>query len=167
MSSLSEGLHRGFAVAVLSRMWALLVIFEQPLIDVPLQLLRRSIDFFCETQCRKTSFGAVLDNAFMCYEGWDEEEQHKQGRLIEHFVSGSTAGCAARLIDVNKTRAFYYFHRLQELIALHVAQEAHEAFGGESEVDESYFGGVRQGKRGRGAAAKVPVFGLLKRGGRV
>jgi transposase len=34
-------------------------------------------------------------------------------------------------------------------------------------VDESYFGGVRKGKRGRGAAGKVPVFGLLKRGGSV
>lgn len=39
--------------------------------------------------------------------------------------------------------------------------------GGEIEVDESYFGGTRKGKRGRGAAGKVPVFGLLKRGGRV
>ena len=38
---------------------------------------------------------------------------------------------------------------------------------GEIEVDESYFGGVRKGKRGRGAAGKIPVFGLLKRGGRV
>ncbi len=35
------------------------------------------------------------------------------------------------------------------------------------EVDESYFGGVRKGKRGRGAAGRVPVFGILKRGGRV
>jgi transposase len=34
-------------------------------------------------------------------------------------------------------------------------------------VDESYYGGVRKGKRGRGAAGKVPVFGLLKRSGRV
>ena len=38
---------------------------------------------------------------------------------------------------------------------------------GEIEVDESYFGGVRKGKRGRGAAGKIPVFGLLKRDGRV
>ena len=38
---------------------------------------------------------------------------------------------------------------------------------GEIEVDESYFGGVRKGKRGRGAAGKIPVFGLLKRGGKV
>ncbi len=38
---------------------------------------------------------------------------------------------------------------------------------GEIEVDESTFGGRRKGKRGRGAAGKVPVFGLLKRGGKV
>ena len=35
------------------------------------------------------------------------------------------------------------------------------------QVDESYFGGKRKGKRGRGAAGKIPVFGLLQRGGKV
>lgn len=34
-------------------------------------------------------------------------------------------------------------------------------------MDESYFGGVRKGKRGRGAAGKVAVFGILKRDGKV
>jgi transposase len=38
---------------------------------------------------------------------------------------------------------------------------------GEVELDESYFGGVRKGKRGRGAAGNVPAFGILKRGGKV
>ncbi len=38
---------------------------------------------------------------------------------------------------------------------------------GEIEADESYFGGHRKGKRGRGAAGKIAVFGLLKRGGKV
>ncbi|MGK0176824.1 MAG: transposase, partial [Lentimonas sp.] len=38
---------------------------------------------------------------------------------------------------------------------------------GEVETDESYFGGVRKGKRGLGAAGKVTAFGLLKRGGEV
>lgn len=37
----------------------------------------------------------------------------------------------------------------------------------EIELDESYFGGARKGKRGRGAAGKVIVFGILKRGGKV
>jgi transposase len=36
---------------------------------------------------------------------------------------------------------------------------------GEVEMDESYFGGRRKGKRGRGAANKVPVFGILERNG--
>ena len=39
---------------------------------------------------------------------------------------------------------------------------------GEIEIDESYFGARRvKGKRGRGASDKTPVFGLLKRAGKV
>ena len=44
---------------------------------------------------------------------------------------------------------------------------SHEIFDGIVELDESYFGGVRKGKRGRGAAGKVAVFGILKRVGKV
>lgn len=91
----------------------------------------------------------------------------KQERLIEHFVSCSTARCAAELVGVNKSSAAYYFHRLREIIAYQIEQEFDEVVGGEIEVDESYFGGHRKGNRGRGAGGKVPVFGLLKRGGRV
>ena len=92
---------------------------------------------------------------------------YKQGRLVEHFVSGSTARTAAALVGVNKSTAAYFYHRLREIIVLEIEQENHEVFDGEIEVDESYFGGRRKGKRGRGAAGKVPVFGLLKRKGRV
>ena len=45
--------------------------------------------------------------------------------------------------------------------------ESEAMFGEEIEVDESYFGGRRKGKRGCDAAGKIPVFGLLKRGGKV
>ena len=92
---------------------------------------------------------------------------YKQDRLIEYFVSGSTARTAATLVGVNKSTAAYYFHRLREIIAYELEQESNEVFGGEIEVDESYFGGRRKGRRGRGAAGKIPVFGLLKRGERV
>jgi len=46
------------------------------------------------------------------------------------------------------------------------AQDARELLAREVEMDESYFGGRRKGKRGRGAAGKVPVFGILERNGR-
>ncbi len=91
--------------------------------------------------------------------------KHKQERLIEHFVSGSTARTTAELVNVNKTTAAYYFHRLREIIALET--ENGDLLSGAFEVDESYFGGRRKGKRGRGATGKVPVFGILKRGGKV
>ena len=91
----------------------------------------------------------------------------KQDRLLEHFVAGTTARCAASLVGVNRNTAAYYFHRLREIITYHLEQEADAVFGGEIEVDESYFGGKRKGKRGRGAGGKVPVFGLLKRKGKV
>jgi transposase len=93
--------------------------------------------------------------------------RYKQERLMELFIAGSTARTAARLVGVHRNTAAYYFHRLREIIAYELARESDEVFAGEIEVDESYFGGRRKGKRGRGAAGKVPVFGLLKRGGKV
>lgn len=91
----------------------------------------------------------------------------KQDKLIEHFVAGTTARCAASLVGVNFKTAAYYFRRLRGLIFSQAEQAAREVFSGEIEVDENYFGGARKGNRGRGAAGKVPVFGLLKRGGKV
>jgi len=87
-------------------------------------------------------------------------KKHIQDKLIEHFVAGTTARCAAELIGVNRKTAGYYFHRLREIIAYQLEQESQDVFGGEIEVDESYFGGTRKGKRGRGAGGKIPVFGL-------
>ena len=91
--------------------------------------------------------------------------KYKQGRLIELFIAGATARIASSLVCVNKSTASYYFHRLRLLI--YENNNDSEFLEGEIEVDESYFGGRRKGKRGRGAAGKVPVFGLLKRNGKV
>jgi transposase len=89
-----------------------------------------------------------------------------QLELVRQFVAGVPARTAAELTGVNRNTAILFFHKLRELIAEKLAEES-PFLDGEIEVDESYFGGRRKGKRGRGAAGKVPVFGLLKRGGRV
>ena len=88
----------------------------------------------------------------------------KQERLIEHFVSSSTARCAARLVGVNKSTGAYYFHRLREIIAQEMAWREDEVFGGEIEIDESYFGGKRKGKRGRGRGRKKSLYLAYLRG---
>ena len=90
---------------------------------------------------------------------------NKRNRLLEFFVAGTTARTAAEMLDVNRNTARLFFYRLRVIIM--EEQEKHSPFTGEVEVDESYFGGRRKGKRGRGAGGKVPVFGLLKRGGKV
>lgn len=52
-------------------------------------------------------------------------------------------------------------------LALWFDRGEEEFFKGEIELDEAYFGGRRKGKRGRGAAGKVPVFGIYERNGTV
>jgi transposase len=86
--------------------------------------------------------------------------------LLVQFVAGVPARTAAGVLALNRPTVILYYHKLRELIAAKLAQEAPLPLG-EIEIDESYFGGYQRGKHGRGAAGKVPVFGLLKRGGRV
>jgi transposase len=89
-----------------------------------------------------------------------------QEDLTRQFVAGATASAAADLVSVNRHTETFCFHKLRELIALKLA-ETEPWLSGEIEVDKSYFGGSRKGKRGRGASGKAPVFGLLRRGGKV
>jgi transposase len=80
----------------------------------------------------------------------------KQARLIEYFVAGTTAGTAAALVGVNKSTAAYYCLRLRLLITQALTEKV--SLVGAIEVEERYFGGRRKGKRGRGAAGKVPCL---------
>ena len=90
-----------------------------------------------------------------------------QSRLLEYFVLEVTARSAANMLGIHPNSAALFYHKIREVITYHLDAEAEAIVGGEIEVDESYFGGVRKGNRGRGAAGKVIVFGLLKRQGKV
>jgi len=85
---------------------------------------------------------------------------------MKYFITGATARTATDLVGIHRNSGVRFFHKLREKIALK-QQDRSEQFGGSIELDEGYFGGVRKGKRGRGAAGKVAVFGILKRGGKV
>ena len=90
-----------------------------------------------------------------------------QLKLLEYFVLEVTARSAADLLNIQANSAILFYRKIREVIVAHLDQESKEIFDGFIELDESYFGGVRKGKRGRGAAGKVAVFGILKRGGKV
>ena len=90
-----------------------------------------------------------------------------QIELIKYFCAGVTARSAAELSGVNRNTAILFIHKLRETIHEEIISGETTQMSGEIELDESYFGGRRKGKRGRGAGGKVPVFGLLKRDGYV
>ena len=98
------------------------------------------------------------------YERRSRLSLRQQSELIKLFVAGATARTAGELVGVHHNTAVSYFMRLRRLIAAHLPSYR---LSGEGEADESYFGGFRKGKRGRGAAGKITVFGLLKRSGKV
>ena len=86
--------------------------------------------------------------------------------LLRMFAVDITADRAGALAGVDhKTAADIY-----RLLRLRMAELAQVGcpFRGVVEVDESYFGPTRtRGHKGRGNPRKVPVFGILERGGRV
>ncbi len=87
-------------------------------------------------------------------------------QLIKLFAHDLDAQSIASLSRLNRNTVNRYLTLIRERIAKHC--ETQSPFKGEIEVDESYFGGKRiKGKRGRGAYKKTPVFGILKRGGKV
>ena len=72
--------------------------------------------------------------------------KNKQLKLIEFFVAGISARTAAELAGVHRNSAIRFFHKIREKIALR-QQILAAQFCGEMEIDESYFGGIRKGKR--------------------
>ena len=86
--------------------------------------------------------------------------------LLRHFAHDLDANTIASLVQLNRNTVNRYLNLFRKRIADLCEQQS--PFKGEIEVDESYFGGKRiKGKRGRGAFKKTPVFGILKRGGKV
>ena len=80
--------------------------------------------------------------------------------LMASTRTGISAKQLEREIGVTYKTAWRMFTQIRKLMA----QDDMVLFG-EVEVDETYIGGRRPGKRGRGAAGKTIVAGLVQRGG--
>jgi transposase len=87
--------------------------------------------------------------------------------IVRYFSLDFTATNTANLTKISRNSVNKIYSQIRQKILLCTNSEQ-EKFSGELELDESYFGAKRvRGKRGRGAAGKTPVFGLLKRDGKV
>lgn len=83
-----------------------------------------------------------------------------------YLMSSTRCGISAkhlqRVTGVTYKTAWRMFTQIRKLL-----NEADEPLSGNVEIDETYIGGKRSGKRGRGAAGKTAVLGMVERGGRV
>jgi transposase len=89
-------------------------------------------------------------------------------RLLRLFASDFDAAHVAECISLSRNSVNALYSKFRVRIAQLAEQQSCFSDSGEYEVDESYFGARRvRGKRGRGAAGKIRVFGIKQRDGRV
>ena len=90
--------------------------------------------------------------------------------ILKLFLGDFTATQTSELLEISRNTINRYYAIFREEIVRISIEESSKFWKEfwEFEIDESYFGARRvRWKRGRWAAGKTPVFGLLKRDGRV
>ena len=81
-----------------------------------------------------------------------------------YLMAQTRGGISAKQIERETGVTYKTAWRMCKLIRSRLDEDG-DPMSGEIEVDESYFGGKRRGKRGRGAEGKTPVVGLAQRKG--
>ena len=129
--------------------------------------------------CESNRIGRVRRGKYKCY-GCRKEWGPRRGSILEGlrvpqvrvliaiklFELDTSVREAAHQLGLSYNTVYDLFDLFRQSI---VRTDSDTAFtlSGEIEMDESYFGGRRKGNRGRGAVGKIPVFGILERGGKV
>lgn len=101
------------------------------------------------------------------YKNHSHISEKKFREILKYFSLDFTATNTSKITGISRNTINKIFNEIrQHLFANNLNLQNKD--NGEFELDESYFGAKRvRGKRGRGAAGKTPVFGLLKRDGKV
>lgn len=84
---------------------------------------------------------------------------------VKLFTMRLSARATSKELSLNYKTVLSLYDKIRKAISDH--DRSQESLFGEVELDETYIGGRRKGKRGRGAKGKTPVFGMLERNGKV
>jgi len=137
-------------------------------------------DYECPNpKCGKTGFYRVKDRK--CYAcSWCGYQIHPLANTIFHksstnlktwfyalfLMSSSKNGVAAKEIQRQTGVTYKTAWRMQRQIRK-LMKPGNDPLSGTVELDDTYIGGKRPGKRGRGASGKTPVIGMVERNGNV
>ena len=109
----------------------------------------------CKYQYSVTT-GTVFHNSHLPLTKWF---------LAIYMICSAKKGVAAkqlqRELNVSYKTAWYMAHRVR--LAMQEDDAFCQKFSGIVEVDETYIGGIKRGRRGRGGANKTPIVGMRER----
>ena len=117
--------------------------------------------------CRASGPYKIVDGRLKCKRCkriYSLSKLRKDLEVLRYFALGLSANNCADELELNyKTvhRRYMIFRRK----IMDYTEETFQKLSGELELDETYFGGKKKGKRGRGAFNKTCVFGILERNG--
>ena len=112
----------------------------------------------CEKQFQVTT-GTVFENSNLSLQKW----------LLAFYLIGiNKKGISsiqlAKMLGVTQKTAWYLAHKIRYIMLYNTFNKK---LTGTIEVDETYYGGKKKGKRGRGSENKTPIFGMIQRNGRL
>ncbi len=101
-----------------------------------------------------------------CRRVYSLKKLQRDVEILHYFCLELSASKTAKALELDYETVYsrYMFFRRK---IIQYQNNSFRKLSGELEIDETYFGGKRKGKRGRGAFNKVVVFGVLERNGKV
>jgi len=101
-----------------------------------------------------------------CNKYYSIKKLRRDLEILYYFYLEVSARRTARELKLCYGSVQSRFMHFRKYITKYCLEEARK-LNGELELDETYFGGRRKGKRGRGANNKAIAFGILERKGKV
>ena len=86
---------------------------------------------------------------------------------VIYLMTATRSGVSAKEVERQLGVTYKCAWRMCHQIRLLMGDKNPDKLGGHVEIDETYIGGVRKGKRGRGAAGKSIVLGMVERDGNI
>lgn len=120
-------------------------------------------------RCGKTHLYQMSDNRFKCHNcfyRYNYKNLRNDFKILHYFSLEIPANKTAKDMGFGYKKVRRKYMQYRQEIYDYLQQEFNK-LSGEIECDESYFGGRRKGNRGRGAAGKIKVFGMLERQGKI
>jgi len=101
-----------------------------------------------------------------CKKKYSLEKLKRDLEILKYFSLEISSSKIAKILNLSYNTISWRYQEFREKI-VEFLDEDFKKLKGEIEIDEAYFGGQRKGNRGRGAAGKVIVLGILERNNRI